>query len=155
MNDLGTIDTKREANGFRLRCACGWEVTGFDEGELGEEYSSHVAETGESVGDHLVDELHPEILEIEVDPVAVAVTDDLLEADVEEEPLSHHDVNVLAVMIVSKLPDCPLDEWEELGLATIETVTDSDGETHHRSMQLNRNGIRVFRSVLVLAIKRA
>lgn len=155
MTDLGTIDTKREAEGFRLTCACGWSVTGFDECELGDEYAAHVAETGETVGDHLVEDVVPEKLEIDVDPLAVAVTDDLLEGDVDEELLSDHDVNVLAGMIVAKLPDCPLDEWEDLGLATITVDVDDETGDPARSMQLDRNGLRVFRRVLALAVKRS
>ena len=157
MTDIGTIDTKREAAGFRIRCACGWTETGFDEGDLGDEYAAHVAETGELVTDHLVETFTPEAIEIDVDPVALDVTDDLMTADVDdlEEPLSDHDVNVLAGMIVAKLPDCPLDEWETLGLATIDIVTDDAGEQDYRAMQLNRDGLRVFGRVLSLAIKRA
>ena len=157
MNDrLETIDTTREAEGFRLTCACEWTTTGFDECELGDEYAAHVAETGELVSDHLVDEITPTMIEIEIDPAAIEVTDDLLSATDEDldDDLSDHDTDVLAGMIVAKLPDCPLDEWESLGLATIEIFTDDNGEQDYRAMQLNRNGLRVFGRVLARAIKR-
>ena len=152
---IGKIDTTRRGEGIRLTCACGWTVDAGDELEAGDEFACHVAETGDPIADHTVSDLEPCEIEIDVDPLAVPVVDDLLAGDIDEEPLSDHDVNVLAAGIVAKLPDCPLDEWEELGLATIETFTDSAGEEDYRSMQLNRNGLRVFGRVLLLAIKRA